>query len=211
MTNALIATNVGIFVWELVLSFGAAGFNAEISELQYRMVISQEFIDAGEWYRLVSAGFVHFGLFHVAMNMLLLYQLGRLLEPAVGSLTFGLVYFASLLGGSAGALVLSPDAFTGGASGAVFGLMAAGVVGMRQRGLNPLQSGLGVTFVINLLFTLAIPGVSVGGHFGGAFAGALCGSIALAPARWRLPSWSANATAVAIGVVAVVIAATPRL
>ena len=211
MTNALIAVNVGIFVWELLLSFGAAGFNAEISELQYRMVISQEFIDAGEWYRLVSAGFVHFGPFHVAMNMLLLYQLGRLLEPAVGSLTFGLVYFASLLGGSAGALVASPDALTGGASGAVFGLMAAGVVGLRQRGINPMQTGLGVTFVINLLFTLAIPGVSIGGHFGGALAGALCGSVALAPARWRLPAWSANVVAIAVGVLAIAIAATPRL
>lgn len=211
VTNALIAVNVGIFVWELLLSFGAAGFNTEVSDLQYRMVISQDFIDAGEWYRLVSAGFVHFGLFHIAMNMLLLYQLGRLLEPAVGSLTFGLVYFASLLGGSAGALVASPDALTGGASGAVFGLMAAGVVGLRQRGVNPMQTGLGVTFVINLLFTLAIPGVSIGGHFGGALAGALCGSVALAPARWRLPSWSANVAAVAVGVVAVAIAATPRL
>ena len=193
------------------MNIGAGGFSQDLSEIQYRMVISQQFIDDGEWYRLLSAGFVHFGLFHVAMNMLLLYQLGRLLEPSVGSLTFGLVYFASLLGGSAGALVASPDALTGGASGAVFGLMAAGVVGLRQRGINPMQTGLGLTFVINLLFTLAIPGVSIGGHFGGALAGALCGAVALAPARWRLPTWSANAAAIAVGIVAVVIAATPRL
>jgi membrane associated rhomboid family serine protease len=211
VTNALIAINVGIFVWELLMSFDTAGFNAELSELQFRMVISQQFIDAGEWYRLVSAGFVHFGFFHVAMNMFLLYQLGRLLEPAVGSLTFGLVYFASLLGGSAGALVVSPNALTGGASGAVFGLMAAGVVGLRQRGINPMQTGLGLTFIINLLFTLAIPGVSIGGHFGGALAGAVCGSVALAPARWRLPSWSANAVAIIVGMTAIAIAATPRL
>jgi membrane associated rhomboid family serine protease len=202
---------VGIFVWELLMNIGARGFSQDLSEIQYRMVISQQFIDDGEWYRLLSAGFIHFGLFRVAMNMLLLYQLGRLLEPAVGSLTFGLVYFASLLGGSAGALVASPDALTGGASGAVFGLMAAGVVGLRQRGVNPMQTGLGLTFVINLLFTLAIPGVSIGGHFGGALAGALCGSVALAPARWRLPAWSANAAAVVVGLLAVVIAATPRL
>ena len=193
------------------MNIGAGGCSQDLSEIHYRMVISQQFIDDGEWYRLLSAGFVHFGLFHVAMNMLLLYQLGRLLEPSVGSLTFGLVYFASLLGGSAGALVASPDALTGGASGAVFGLMAAGVVGLRQRGINPMQTGLGLTFVINLLFTLAVPGVSIGGHFGGAPAGALCGAVALAPARWRLPTWSANAAAIAVGIVAVVIAATPRL
>ena len=193
------------------MTIGEGGFGQELSEMQYRMVISQQFIDAGEWYRLISAGFIHFGLFHVAMNMLLLFQLGRLLEPAIGSLTFGLIYFASLLGGSAGALVASPDALTGGASGAVFGLMAAGVVGLRQRGINPMQTGLGLTFGINLLITLAIPGVSIGGHFGGALAGAICGSAALAPARWRLPSWSANAVAVIVGVAAVAIAATPRL
>jgi len=211
VTNALIAINVAVFVWELLMTIGEGGFGQELSEMQYRMVISQQFIDAGEWYRLISAGFIHFGLFHVAMNMLLLFQLGRLLEPAIGSLTFGLIYFASLLGGSAGALVASPDALTGGASGAVFGLMAAGVVGLRQRGINPMQTGLGLTFGINLLITLAIPGVSIGGHFGGALAGAICGSAALAPARWRLPSWSANAVAVIVGVAAVAIAATPRL
>ena len=211
VTNALIAINLGIYVTDLLLSYRSSWSAGQLTELQYRMVISQQFIDAGEWYRLLSAGFVHFGVFHVAMNMLLLYQLGRLLEPTIGSPTFSLVYFASLLGGSAGALVASPNALTGGASGAVFGLMAAGVVGLRQRGVNPMQTGLGLTFGINLLITLAIPGVSIGGHFGGAIAGAICGSVALAPARWRLPSWSANAVAIVVGLVAVAIAATPRL
>lgn len=74
------------------------------------------FLEQGEWYRLVSCGFVHFGVIHVAFNMLLLYQLGRLIEPVIGSLRFSLLYFAALLGGSLGALLLSPDAATGGAS-----------------------------------------------------------------------------------------------
>ncbi|MFM8712594.1 MAG: rhomboid family intramembrane serine protease, partial [Actinomycetota bacterium] len=69
------------------------------------------------WYRLISCGFVHFGVIHVGFNMLLLYQLGRLIEPVIGPLRFGLLYFAALLGGSLGALLLSPDAATGGASG----------------------------------------------------------------------------------------------
>ena len=81
----------------------------------------------GEWYRLVTSGFLHFGIIHLAFNMLLLFQLGQLLEPAIGRIRFGLLYFAALLGGSAGALLLQPNALHGGASGAVFGLMGGGV------------------------------------------------------------------------------------
>lgn len=208
-TNAMISVNVGIYVWGMLAGFGDSTGNDQLLRVQEAMVISRQFIDDGEWYRLVSAGFVHFGIFHIAMNMLLLYQLGRLLEPSLGTLRFGLVYTASLLAGSAGALLLSPDAFTGGASGAVFGLMAAGVVGLRQRGVNPMQTGLGLTFVINLLITIAIPGVSIGGHFGGAIAGALCGAAMIPPPRTRQPGWWQVAVPIAIAVASVVIAVTP--
>lgn len=208
-TNAMISVNVGIYVWGMLAGFGDSTGNDQLLRVQEAMVISRQFIDDGEWYRLVSAGFVHFGIFHIAMNMLLLYQLGRLLEPSLGTLRFGLVYTASLLAGSAGALLLSPDAFTGGASGAVFGLMAAGVVGLRQRGVNPMQTGLGLTFVINLLITIAIPGVSIGGHFGGAIAGALCGAAMIPSPRTRQPGWWQVAVPIAIAVASVVIAVTP--
>ena len=179
-TNAIVSINVGLYLWMSVTNFGAASNN---------FVISRYFLEQGEWYRLISCGFVHFGLFHVAMNMMLAYQLGQMFEPRIGSLRFGLLYFASLLGGSVGALVLSPNAVTGGASGAVFGLMAAAIVGMRHEGLNPMRSGLGITFVINLVITLTIPGISIGGHFGGAAIGAICGAVVLAPTSWRLPKW----------------------
>lgn len=208
-TNAMISVNVGIYMWGMLAGFGDSTGNDQLLRVQEAMVISRQFIDDGEWYRLVSAGFVHFGIFHIAMNMLLLYQLGRLLEPSLGTLRFGLVYTASLLAGSAGALLLSPDAFTGGASGAVFGLMAAGVVGLRQRGVNPMQTGLGLTFVINLLITIAIPGVSIGGHFGGAIAGALCGAAMIPSPRTRQPGWWQVAVPIAIAVASVVIAVTP--
>ena len=181
--NAIIAINVGLYLWMSVSNFEAVSSN--------NFVISKYLLEQGEWYRLISCGFVHFGLFHVAMNMMLASQLGQMFEPRIGSLRFGLLYFASLLGGSVGALMLSPDAITGGASGAVFGLMAAAVVGMRQEGLNPLRSGLGLTFAINLAITLTIPGISIGGHFGGAAVGAICGVVALAPSRWRMPNWLA--------------------
>lgn len=138
-------------------------------------VISRPLLDQGEWYRLISCGFVHFGFFHVAMNMLLAFQLGQMLEPKLGSLRFGLLYFFSLIGGSVGAVLLSPNALTGGASGAVFGLMAATVVGLRRSGVNPFKTGVGFTFVLNMVITLAVPNISIGGHFGGAAVGALYG------------------------------------
>ena len=196
VSNAIIAINLGLFVWSQISGVG---------RFQYNMSLSQVFLDNGELYRLISAGFVHFGLFHVVMNMFLLFQLGRMLEPTLGSTKFALIYFASLLGGSAGALVLSPTAFTGGASGAVFGVMAAGVVGMRQQGSNPFSSGLGMTFAINIVLTLAIPGISIGGHFGGALAGAICGFVILAPTRIKIPAIVQYATPILVGAAAIYI------
>jgi membrane associated rhomboid family serine protease len=161
------------------------------------MALSQYFIDNGEWYRLISSGFLHYGLLHVGMNMFLLWQLGQLLEPALGRGRFALLYFAAMLGGSAGALALSPNALTGGASGAVFGLMAAAAVGLHQRGVNPMKTGIGATLLLNLLITFAIPGISVGGHLGGALMGAAVGYAMLEP-RWnRNASWIAWAAPVA--------------
>ena len=210
-SHAIIAANLGLFVWGYISDALHPGTQSGISQFQFNMGLARGFLDAGEWYRLISSGFLHFGFLHVGMNMFLLYQLSRMLEPTLGSVKFTLVYFASLLGGAAGALIASPNALTGGASGAVFGMMAAAIVGMRQRGVNPLQTGPGLTFVINIGLTLAIPNISVGGHFGGALAGAACGVFVLAPAQWRFPRWTEFALPVIIGIVATLIAVTPSL
>jgi membrane associated rhomboid family serine protease len=113
------------------------------------------------------------------------------------------LYFASLLGGSLGALILSPLAFTGGASGAVFGLMAAAAIGMHRRGINVFRTGIGTILVLNLVITFTLPGISVGGHLGGAIAGAICGFVILAPGHAQLPSWASYATPIAIALISV--------
>jgi membrane associated rhomboid family serine protease len=118
------------------------------------------------------------------MNMLLLWQLGQLLEPSMGRTKFTALYFIAMVGGAIGALVVEPNGLTGGASGAVFGLMAAAAVGLKQRGINPMQTGIGSTLILNLLITFAIPGISIGGHIGGALTGAAVGYVLLKP-RWR--------------------------
>lgn len=159
----------------------------------------------GEWYRIVTSGFLHAGLMHLLFNMLALWNLGTVLEPALGRARFALVYAVSLLTGSLGVLVLSPDSLTVGASGAVFGLMGALVIAQRARGIDPWSSGLGSVLGINLLFTFAIPGISIGGHLGGLLGGLLAGWLLLdvGPRTLRAP-WAPVALTGAVGVAAFV-------
>jgi membrane associated rhomboid family serine protease len=201
---------IGICV-ALQLGQMASGASATGSSFGGSGVINNFALDApdvanGEVYRLVTAGFLHAGLFHLLFNMYALWILGTLLEPAVGRVRFLLIYFVSLLSGSFGALLVTPDARTVGASGAVFGLMGAGVMVMRARGIDPMQSGLPLWIGINLVFSFAVPGISVGGHIGGLIGGALA-AVALfeLPQRIKgLPSAAGPVLAGAVGAVAVV-------
>ena len=162
-------------------------------------------VDDGEWYRIVTGGFLHAGLLHLGFNMFALYFLGFLLEPAIGPWRFVAVYFVSLLGGAFGALLLDPLELTVGASGAVFGLMAAGFIVARNRGLDDLASQIGFFVIINLVFTFSISNISIGGHIGGLIAGGLAAmAIAVGERRGRdgrLVEW---AGLIALGVAAVV-------
>jgi membrane associated rhomboid family serine protease len=124
-----------------------------------------------EWYRIITAGFIHASIFHVAINMFALWMIGRIVEAMVGRLRFALIYAVSLVAGSVGALVLSPDSLTVGASGAIFGLFAALVILFRARGIDLWRSGLAITILINFVFTLAVPNISLGGHAGGFIGG----------------------------------------
>ena len=128
----------------------------------------------GEWWRLLTAGFLHGGLFHLALNMYALYFLGRMLEPALGHVRFGAIYFAALLAGSFGAVLVSPDTPVVGASTAIFGLFGAAIVMARNRGIDIMASGLGPILILNLVITF-LPGlnISIGGHLGGLVGGVL--------------------------------------
>ena len=132
-------------------------------------------------------------------------MLGSLLEPAIGRVRFGVIYFVSLLAGSFGALLLEPSAPTVGASGAIFGLMGAALVVMRHRGIDPMESGLGLWLGLNLLITFTIPNISIGGHIGGLVGGALAALVMFElPDRVRLPIVAATLLAGALGVASVV-------
>jgi membrane associated rhomboid family serine protease len=193
VTYALMAINIAVFAVITIGDPDSLGRGRVSGELgdgklgQIDVTLHEFFLRNGEWYRMVTSGFLHYGIIHLAFNMLLLFQLGQLLEPLMGRLRFGLLYFAALLAGSAGAMLLQPDGFHGGASGAVFGLMGAAAVAMRQRGINPLTTGLGTTLILNLVITLSIPGISIGGHLGGIIGGAAVAWFALPPRRGPVP------------------------
>ena len=129
----------------------------------------------GEYWRLITGAFLHDGILHIAFNMYILYWLGTMLEPALGHVRFAALYFASLLAGSFGAIAMSPHALTVGASGAVFGLMAAAFVFQRARGIDPWRSGLGPVILLNLAlpFIFTNLNISIGGHIGGLIGGAI--------------------------------------
>lgn len=202
LTYAIIAVNVIAFL--AVLATGGGGLRVG-GELFRDGAIFGPAVADGEVWRIVTGGFLHGGLLHIAFNMYFLWFLGQLMEPAVGKLRFGLLYVVSLLGGSFGALLLSPDALTVGASGAVFGLLAAAIIAARSRGIDPMQSGLGMTLVLNLGITFLIPGISIGGHLGGLLAGGIAGWLMFEVAdRRRALKVPALAAVVVLGVVAFV-------
>lgn len=159
----------------------------------------------GDVWRLVTSGFLHSGLFHLGINMFILWMLGSMLEPAIGRVQFGVLYFVSMLCGSFGVLLLSPTSPTVGASGAVFGLMSAAVVYMRYRGIDPMASGLPIWIGLNLIITFTVPQISIGGHLGGLVGGALVALVMfeLPRAVRSLPRQVPTLMAAGIGVVAV--------
>jgi membrane associated rhomboid family serine protease len=124
----------------------------------------------GEWWRLLTAAFLHYGPLHLAMNMYGLYLAGTLLEHLIGRWRFLLLYVGAGIAGSAGALLVTPNATTAGASGAIFGVFGALFL-LERRGHIATRGQIGVLIVLNLVFTFAVPGISIGGHVGGLIAG----------------------------------------
>ncbi len=204
LTYVLIGINVLVALGTFFGGASATGGGGLSSSLLNDGSVSRFAVDQGDYWRILTAGFLHTGMIHLLFNMFGLYILGGLLEPAVGRLRFGVIYFVSLLAGSFGALLLEPTAPTVGASGAIFGLMGATVIVMRNRGVNPWESGIGLWIGLNLLITFTIPNISIGGHIGGLIGGAVAALIMVdLPDRVRLPQIAPTLLAGAIGVAAV--------
>ena len=196
VTYALIAINVLLFLAEGQFQIGSTSGGTQLFN---KFALNGPAVADGDYWRIVTSGFLHAGLLHILFNMYLLYLLGNMLEPAIGSVRFAIVYFVALFAGSLGALIVSPDALTVGASGAVFGLMGAAAVELSARGINPMETGIGGLIIFNLLFSFVFSGISVGGHIGGLIGGALTGFVFLQADQRHIPRQAALGLTVALG------------
>jgi membrane associated rhomboid family serine protease len=202
LTYILIGIIVLVQLGAMASGASATGSSFGGSELIADGAVSRGTIADGEYWRLITSGFLHAGFLHLAFNAFALYVLGSLLEPAIGRLRFGTIYFVSLLAGSFGALLFEPRGLTVGASGAIFGLMGALLVLAYKVGGNtqPILAWIG----INFLFTFAIPGISIGGHLGGLIGGALAAFVMFdLRDRLRMPALMPVVLAAGIGVASV--------
>lgn len=175
VTTVLIAINIVVFLLAIATGAPAGALTSGIQGwVMEHGVFYGPLIANGEYWRVITPGFLHFGLIHIALNMYLLYVLGRMLEPELGSVQMLAVYFASLIAGSLGAMVLEPGTPSAGASGAVFGLMGmALVVAWSRRNRDALQQ-IGILVGLNLIITFGNSSISKGGHLGGLIGGAIC-------------------------------------
>ncbi|KAB1941643.1 rhomboid family intramembrane serine protease [Micromonospora sp. ALFpr18c] len=165
----------------------------------------------GEWYRLVTAMFLHYGVIHLLLNMWVLWVLGRSLEANLGPLRFGALYLIAGLGGNVAAYLFSAqNSATAGASTAVFGLFAALIIIERKLGRDISQ--VIPILVINLVFTLTVPGISIPGHLGGLVVGAAMSLVlAYAPRGRRTLVQAAGAAIILLILLGLVLFRTAQL
>ena len=163
-------------------------------------------VAGGQPYRLVTSAFLHAGILHIGLNMFALYILGTLLEPAIGTVRFIGIYAVSILSGSFLVMVIDPGQLTVGASGGIFGLMAAAFLIARSRGLDELATQIGFFVILNLVITFGANNISVGAHIGGLIGGGIAALLVAQLDRRRIANAKAIEIAALVGmcVVAVV-------
>lgn len=206
-TIALVALNIGVFI---AMLFAGAGLWHAPNDVQ--LAWGANFGPAtedGQWWRLVTAMFLHFGLLHLAVNMVALVDVGYFVERRLGPLRYLALYFCAGIGGNLLSLVTrGGHGISGGASGAVFGLFAALLVLLwrEQRRLDPVEFrwafwGAVAIMAFNIALGFVIDGIDNGAHVGGLLFGLLA-TLLLSPVpaarRFRIAAGAALAAAVAV-------------
>jgi membrane associated rhomboid family serine protease len=202
-TYILIGLNLAVFVAQMAtiqrgdsIVWGASGSVVE------KLILFGPDVHDGEWWRLVTGGFLHSGLIHIGMNMYVLYMIGPQLERLFGPVRYVGLYLASLLAGALGVMIVSPTSPTLGASGAIFGLIGAAAAFQLANRINIWQSGLGRLIIINLVITFGLGSfISVGGHVGGLIGGAAVGYLVFQLEQRRAPALAGLGVALAASAV----------
>jgi membrane associated rhomboid family serine protease len=187
VTPALVVTNVAVFIG--LVAAGASPLSPS-SEIMIAWGANFGPLTAsGEWWRLVAATFLHFGVFHLGLNMWALWDAGRLTERLYGNLPYLVVYLGSGVAASLASLLGHPHGVVGvGASGAVFGVLGAllaFLVIQRHSVPATVLKGLRASALAFVVYSLAFgfiqPGIDNAAHLGGLACGALLGAILARP------------------------------
>ena len=168
VTKVLIGLN--LFVFLLQISEGDIQGNS--GWVFQQGVLWLPYLAEGEWWRLVTSGFLHYGLIHILFNSVMLWWFGSPLETMLGKARFLAIYGIGLLAGSAGALLLAPDRAVVGASAGVFAILGAGLV-LERRGTMVFGGAALMVVVLNIALSILIIQISLGGHLGGLVGGML--------------------------------------
>ncbi|MXP21370.1 rhomboid family intramembrane serine protease [Gordonia sp. HNM0687] len=192
-TYTLIAINLVIFA---LCAMQARGFDMLDSRLFVDLALVKPWVADGEYWRLFTAGFLHFSITHVAVNMISLFILGRDLEIAIGIPRYLGVYVTSLLGGSAAVMAFGSDmSINAGASGAIYGLMGAVLIVVLKARVSPTP--VISIIVLNLVLSITIPGISLLAHVGGLVFGAAATAGIIFGPQWLLSPDRRSAVAAA--------------
>jgi len=172
VTLTLIAVNVAVFAVTAVSAgiIGVNPFTNQLSPVFLDLVQYPPLVDAGQWWRLVTAAFLHIGPLHLVLNMLALLVFGSEVERQLGRARYLALYFVSILGGAAAVQLFSASPVAG-ASTAIWGLM--GALGVLMLASRQDLRGIVTLVALNLVISVLVPGISLIGHLGGLVAGAL--------------------------------------
>lgn len=188
---------VNVLLYAATVVDGGSALQSATSRLFNAMALVPFDAADGQWWTLVTSGFLHLSLIHVASNMIALWFLGRDLELLMGRSRFCLVYGLSLLGGSTSVVLFSnPEEPVAGASGAIFGLMGGlAVAAFKLRvSLRPVL----MVIALNIVLSVTIPQISLWGHLGGLVTGAVVTTVLIYAPRNRRVLWQYAGSAVVL-------------
>jgi membrane associated rhomboid family serine protease len=202
VTWAIVAINVAVFLVDGALARGGFSLFGGAGPLADAGVIYGPAVAQGEWWRMITSAFLHYGILHIAFNMYALWLFGPIMEQMYGHLEYAVIYLLCALGGSVLTILAAPQTPALGASGAIFGLFGLAFIASRRRHLllgpqaRAMISQVGTLLVLNLIITFSVPAISWTGHVGGLAVGALIG-VLLVPSNvptlggiWRAPDGS---------------------
>jgi len=206
VSYGLIGLNVLVY---LITVAQGAGINSPGGSLFDKWLLFGPAVAKGDWWRLITAAFLHANILHIGLNMLAVGWLGAPVERFIGHARYLALYLVSGLAGSAGALIATPTSPTVGASGAIFGILGALLI-IEYQATGSLAGQAFTLIVINLAFSFTVSGISVGGHIGG-LVGGIAAMLALSRfgrghVAYGRPGLVGIAALVAVGALSVAVA-----